>query len=48
MQCATWDRLQAIVKEMDQLPSLLDCFIGDIAVNRDQVDIVAKKHIPKV
>ena len=44
---ATWDRLQAIVKkEMDQLPSLLDCFIGNIAVDGDQVDIVAKKDIP--
>ena len=47
IQCATWDRLQAIVKkEMDQLPSLPDCFIGDIAVDGDQVDIVAKKDIP--
>ena len=47
IQCATWDRLQAIVKkEMDQLPSLPNCFIGDIAVDRDQVDIVAKKDIP--
>ena len=47
IQCAMWDRLQAIVKkEMDQLPSLPNCFIGDIAVDRDQVDKVAKKHIP--
>ena len=47
IQCAMWDRLQAIVKkEMDQLPSLPNCFIGDIAVDRDQVDIFAKKHIP--
>ena len=47
IQCATWDRLQAIVKkEMDQLPSLLNCFIGDIAVDGHQVDIVAKKDIP--
>ena len=29
IQCATWDRLQRIVKkEMDQLPSIPDCFIG--------------------
>ena len=42
-----WDGLQAIVKkEMDQLPSLPNYFIGDIAVDRDQVDIVAKKDIP--
>ena len=47
IQCTTWDRLQAIVrKEMDQLPSLPDCFIGDMAVDRDQVDIAAKKDIP--
>ena len=47
IQCATWDRLQAIVKkEMDQLPRLSDCFIGDIAVDGDKVDIVAKKDIP--
>ena len=47
IQCATWDRLQAIVKkEMDQLPSLPNCFIGDIAVDGNQVDIVAKKYIP--
>ena len=47
IQCATWDRLQTIVKkEMDQLPSLPDCFIDDTAVDRDQVDIVAKKDIP--
>ena len=47
IQCATWDRLQAIVKkEMDQLPSLPDCVIGDIAVDGDQVDIIAKKDIP--
>ena len=46
IQCAMWDRLQTIVKkEMDQLPSLPDCFIGDTAVDRDQVDIVAKKDI---
>ena len=31
---------------MDQLPSLPDCFIGDIAVDEDQVDTVAKKDIP--
>ena len=36
--CATWNRLEATVKnEMDQLPSLPDCFAGDIAVDRDQV-----------
>ena len=47
VQCAMWDRLQTIVKkEMDQLPNLPDCFIGDTAVDRDQVDIVAKKDIP--
>ena len=47
IQCATWDRLQTIVKqEMDQLPSLPNCFTGDTAVNIDQVDIVAKKDIP--
>ena len=47
IQCAMWDRLQTIVKkEMDQLPSLPNCFIGDTAVDRDQVDIVAKKDIP--
>ena len=47
IQCATWDRLQAIVKkEMDQLPSLPNCFICDIAVDGDQVDIVAKRDIP--
>ena len=42
-----WDRLETIVKkEMDQLPSLSNCFIGDTAVDGDQVDIVAKKDIP--
>ena len=47
IQCTMWDRLQTIVKqEMDQLPSLPDCFIGDTVVDRDQVDIVAKKDIP--
>ena len=47
IQCAVWDRLQTIVKkEMDQLPSLPDCFIGDTAVDGHQVDIVAKKDIP--
>ena len=47
IQCAMWDRLETIVKkEMDQLPSLPNCFIGDTAVDRDQVDIVAKKDIP--
>ena len=47
IQCAMWDRLQTIVKkEMDQYPSLPDCFIGDTAVDGDQVDIVAKKDIP--
>ena len=46
-QCETWNRLQAIVKkEIDQLPSLSNCFIGDIAVDRDQVDKVAQKYIP--
>ena len=29
-----------------QCASLPNCFIGDIAVDRDQVDIFAKKHIP--
>ena len=44
--CGTWNRLQAIVKkEIDQLPSLPDSFIGDIALGRDQVDIFAKKDI---
>ena len=44
--CAMWDWLQTIVKqEMDQLHSLPDCFIGDTAVDRDQVDIVAEKDI---
>ena len=47
IQCATWDRLETIVKkEMDQSPSLPNCFIGDTAVDEDQVDIVAKKDIP--
>ena len=47
IQCTTWDGLQATVKkEIDQLPSLPDCFIGDMAVDGDQVDIVAKKDIP--
>ena len=47
IQCAMWDRLETIVKkEMDQLPSLPNCFIGDTAVDGDQVDIVAKKDIP--
>ena len=47
IQCAMWDRLQTIVKEeMGQLLSLPGCFIGDTAVDRDQVDIVAKKGIP--
>ena len=42
-----WDRLQTIVKkEMDQLPSIPDCFIGDTAVDGDQIDIFAKKDIP--
>ena len=44
IQGAMWDRLQTIVKkEMDQLPSLPNCFIGDTAVDGDQIDIVAKK-----
>ena len=48
IQCAMWDRLETIVKkEMDQLPSLPNCFIGDTAVDGDQVDIVAKKDIPR-
>ena len=35
IQCAMLDRLQAIVKkEMGQLPSLPNCFIGNIAVDR--------------
>ena len=39
--------LEATVKnEMDQLPSLTDCFAGDIAVDRDQVDTGARKDIP--
>ena len=47
IQCAVWDRLETIVKkEMDQLPSLPNCFIGDTAVDGDQVDIFAKKDIP--
>ena len=47
IQCAMWDRLETILKkEMDQLPSLPNCFIGDTAVDRDQVDIIAKKDIP--
>ena len=42
-----WDGLKAIVeKEMDKLPSLPDCLIGDIGVDGDQVDIAAKKDIP--
>ena len=46
-QCSTWDGLKAIVeKEMDKLPSLPDCLIGDIGVDGDQVDIAAKKDIP--
>ena len=45
--CATWNRLEATVKnEMDQLPSLPDCFTGDIAVDGDQVDTGARKDIP--
>ena len=45
--CATWNRLEATVKnEMDQLPSLPDCFAGDIAVDGDQVDTGARKDIP--
>ena len=31
---------------MDQLPSLPDCFAGDIAVDGDQVDTGARKDIP--
>ena len=47
IQCAMWDRLETTVKkEMDQLPSLPNCFIGDKAVDGDQVDMVAKKDIP--
>ena len=47
IQCSTWDGLKAIVeKEMDKLPSLPDCLIGDIGVDGDQVDIAAKKDIP--
>ena len=47
IQCAMWDRLETIVKkEMDQLPSLPNCFIGDTAVDGHLVDIVAKKDIP--
>ena len=47
IQCTTWDELQAIVqKEMDKLPSLPDCLIGDIAVDGDEVDTAAKKDIP--
>ena len=39
--------LEATVKnEMDQLPSLPDCFAGDKAVDRDQVDTGARKDIP--
>ena len=48
IQSAMRDRLQAIVKkEMDQLPSLPNCFVGDIAVKRDQVDIdiICKSHM---
>ena len=42
-----WNRLQATVKkEIDQLPSLPNCFIGDIAVDKDQVDKFAQKDIP--
>ena len=45
IQCSTWDGLKAIVeKEMDKLPSLPDCLIGDIGVDGDQVDIAAKKE----
>ena len=45
--CATWNRLEATVKkEMDQLPSLPDCFVGDIAVDGDPVDTGARKDIP--
>ena len=47
IQCSTWDGLKAIVeKEMDKLPSLPNCLIGDIGVDGDQVDIAAKKDIP--
>ena len=39
--------LEATVKnEMDQLPSLPDCFAGNIAVDGDQVDTGARKDIP--
>ena len=31
---------------MYQLPSLSDCFAGDMAVDRDQVDTGARKDIP--
>ena len=31
---------------MDQLPCLPNCFAGDIAVDRDQVDTGARKDIP--
>ena len=45
--CATWNMLEATVKnEMDQLSSLPDCFAGDKAVDRDQVDTGARKDIP--
>ena len=45
--CATWNMLEATVKnEMDQLPSLPNCFAGDIAVDGDQVDTGARKDIP--
>ena len=45
--CATWNMLEATVKnEMDQLPSLPNCFTGDIAVDGDQVDTGARKGIP--
>ena len=47
IQCSTWDGLKAIVeKEMDKLPSLPNCLIGDIGVDGDQVDIAVKKDIP--
>ena len=47
IQCATWDRLETIVKkQMDQLLSLPNCFIGDTAVDADQVDRVANRDIP--
>ena len=47
IQCSTWDGLKAMVeKEMDKLPSLPNCLIGDIGVDGDQVDIAAKKDIP--